>query len=105
MTITYRPPAYERGIIAQIMGDFTDWIPINMSMYPVSEQIRDATKVGVFFVKVKLIKGFRYKYKFVWREYETVDENWHIRVETDGKKNNFIEVQDDDMTVADFIQD
>ena len=74
-------------------------------MYPVSEQIRDATKVGVFFVKVKLIKGFRYKYKFVWREYETVDENWHIRVETDGTKNNFIEVQDDNMTVADFIQD
>ena len=30
VTITYRPPAYERGIIAQIMGDFTDWIPINM---------------------------------------------------------------------------
>ena len=92
VTITYRPPAYERGIIAQIMGDFTDWIPINMQMYPVSEQIRDATKVGVFFVKIKLIKGFRYKYKFVWREYETVDENWHIRVETDGTKNNFIEV-------------
>ena len=76
-----------------------------MEMHSVNEQIRDETKVGVFFLKVKLIKGYRYKYRFVWREYETLDENWHIRVETDGTKNNFIEIQDDNRTVADFISE
>ena len=87
------------------MGDFTDWIPINMSMHTVNEQIRDETKVGVFFIKLKLIKGYRYRYKFVWREYETLDDNWHIRVENDGKRNNFIEIEDDNKTVADFISE
>ena len=76
-----------------------------MSMHTVNEQIRDESKVGFFFIKLKLIKGYRYRYRFVWREYETLDENWHIRVENDGKKNNFIEIEDDNKTVADFISD
>ena len=55
------------------MGDFTEWVPVNMRMHTVDEQIHDDSKAGVFFIKLRLIKGYRYKFRYVWRDAETID--------------------------------
>ena len=35
--IAFRPPDFRDGNVARIVGDFTDWIPVTMSMHPVKE--------------------------------------------------------------------
>ena len=77
-------------------------------MHTVDEQIHNEDKVGVFFIKLRLIKGFRYKFRYVWRDCETVDQNENgspVIVSKEGIASNFIEVSDDNQTVADFMTD
>jgi len=106
VAIEFKPPNYGRGQVAQIMGDFTDWIPVNMRMYTVEEQMMDDRKAGLFFIKLRLIKGFRYKYRYVYRDSEVVDHDpqTNVTVSKDGIYNNYLEVAaDDTRTVADFL--
>ena len=37
VTISFRPDNYGKGQIAQITGDFTEWIPVNMRMHTIEE--------------------------------------------------------------------
>ena len=89
------------------MGDFTEWVPVNMRMHTVDEQIHDDSKAGVFFIKLRLIKGYRYKFRYVWRDAETIDQddpNALVTVGADGAASNYIEVEaDNNQTVADFM--
>ena len=65
--LEFRPLNYQKGHICQIIGNFTEWIPVNMQMHPVDEQQDDPEKAGIFFITVYLIKGFRYKYRFIYK--------------------------------------
>ena len=60
--------------IARILGDFTDWVPVTMHMHQVKDIQVDPAKRGEFFVKVKLVKGFRYRYKFEVDGAEIIDD-------------------------------
>ena len=71
--IAYTPPGYREGVIARIVGDFTDWIPVTMYMHKVVEINKDPSKIGEFFVEVKLAKGFRYRYAFEVDGIEQID--------------------------------
>lgn len=51
-------------MVARILGDFTDWVPFTMQMHPMREIMADWSKDGEFFVVIKLVKGFRYRYLF-----------------------------------------
>ena len=41
VTITYRPAGYNPGMVAQIVGDFTDWVPFTMHMHSVQDMHGD----------------------------------------------------------------
>jgi hypothetical protein len=71
--IEYKPPDYKPGCVAFIVGDFTDWTPDTMQMYPVSEVLADPSKLGLFFYICKVVKGYRYRYLFLMNERERVD--------------------------------
>ena len=79
-----------------------------MEMHSVNKQIHDASLVGVFFIKLRLIKGYRYKFRYIWRDAEIVDhdETALITVDKEGVATNYIEIENDDgkTTIADFIQ-
>ena len=62
--ITFRPIGYHDMTIARIVGDFTDWVPVTMHMHQVKDIQLDPTKRGEFFVQVKLVKGYRYRFNF-----------------------------------------
>lgn len=89
------------------MGDFTDWAPVTMRMHPVDDVLRDGSLQGLFFVHVKLAKGYRYRFLFLVDGEEVVDRDDNLSSE-DGKGllTNYIDVIDDakpDMTVEEFI--
>ena len=71
--IAYRPPNYRDGVVARIVGDFTDWIPVTMHMHQVKDIQKDPSKNGEFFVEIKLAKGFRYRYAFEIDGQEVID--------------------------------
>lgn len=73
ITITFKPPGYHAGMVAQIVGDFTDWVPFTMHMHSVQDMKNEPSKYGEFFVVVKLAKGFRYRYLFEIDLTEIVD--------------------------------
>ena len=62
--ISFRPPGYHEGMVARIVGDFTDWVPFTMQMHPIKEILKNPDLQDEFFVSVKLVKGFRYRYMF-----------------------------------------
>ena len=114
--ITFRPPNYKEGQIARIVGDFTDWVPVTMRMHTIKEIDEDPTKNDVFFVVVKLAKGFRYRFSFevdgtevvdcsgdnLQRCYTPSDPNSSTskgRADAEGKLTNYIEVPQDGMTM------
>lgn len=103
--ISFRPPGFREGNIARIVGDFTDWIPVTMSMHPVKDIDEDASKRDEFFVDVKLHKGYRYRFSFEVDGVETVDTSGASlkSANKDGRLTNYIEVGDQ-MTVQDFMQ-
>lgn len=51
-------------MVVRILGDFTDWVPFTMQMHPMREIMADWSKDGEFYVVIKLIKGYRYRYLF-----------------------------------------
>ena len=103
--ISFRPPAYREGTVARIVGDFTDWVPVTMHMHTVREAADDPGKKGEFFVEVKLVKGYRYRYLFEVDSSEVVSDQDPKSANASGKVTNYIEVGDTDaqMTVEDFI--
>lgn len=50
--IAYRPPGFREGMVARIIGDFTDWVPFTMQMHPMNEILKDPTLKDEFFVIV-----------------------------------------------------
>ena len=73
-------------------------------MYTVDQQLTDESKVGVFFISFRLIKGYRYKYRYIWRDSETIDYSEDVQnaVDKEGIANNILEVGSGG-TIADFI--
>ena len=66
----------------------------------------DPTKRGEFFVKIKLVKGFRYRYKFEIDGMEIIDETSPKSLNSIGDLTNYIEVmsvEEGNMTVKDFL--
>ena len=108
--ITFIPPGYREGQIARIVGDFTDWVPVTMHMHTVKQIEADPSKEGLFFVELKLAKGFRYRFSFEVDSTEMVD-NSGVNPKCpnkNGKLTNFVEVSQDGeeagtMTVEDFF--
>ena len=93
VVIEYRPPNYQKGTICQIVGDFTDWTPVNLNMYPVEEQNIDATKEGLFFITRWMIKGYRYRFHYVYRDYETLDrQGAMVSKNKQGNETNHIDI-------------
>lgn len=45
-----------------IMGDFTDWVRVNMMQYSAHEIEMDPVKKQTFYITLKLTKNFRYRY-------------------------------------------
>ena len=88
--------------IARILGDFTDWVPVTMHMHQVKDIQVDPAKKGEFFVKVKLVKGFRYRYKFEIDGAEVIDDKSLKSRNTAGELTNYLEVmsvEEGNMTV------
>ena len=107
VTITFRPQGYRQGMIARIVGDFTDWVPFTMSMHPMSEILKDDTKHNEFFVVIKLAKGFRYRYVFEVDGREEIDMDDPNRGPNhEGRVTNYVEVagNDESLTVGDFMK-
>ena len=44
------------------MGDFTDWVRVNMKQYEESEIAEDPVKRDTFYLTLTLTKNFRYRY-------------------------------------------
>ena len=116
VVITFRPPGYTETTIARILGDFTDWVPVTMHLHQVREIQNDLAKKGQFFVKVKLVKGFRYRYKFEIDGSELLDQTAPKSVNNVGELTNYIEViggnengaageEESKMTVQEFLQE
>ena len=66
----------------------------------------DLSKRGEFFVKVKLVKGFRYRYMFEIDGMEVIDEKSPKSVNNAGILTNYLEVksvEEESMTVKDFL--
>ena len=66
----------------------------------------DPTKRGEFFVQLKLVKGFRYRYSFEVDGREILDETSPKSVDRQGTLTNYIEVKsvaEENMTVQDFL--
>lgn len=77
-----------------------------MRMYTVDEQIRDGSKVGVFYINLRLIKGYRYRFRYIWRDAEQVDwsEGANVGPMNDGAAANYIEVEaDGQQSLMDFM--
>ena len=44
-----------------------------MNMYSVEEQHADKTKAGLFYIKIWLLKGYRFRFHYLYRDTEHVD--------------------------------
>jgi hypothetical protein len=94
------------GQIAQIAGDFTDWVPHNMHLPAVRETDKSPSKAGVFFFICNVIKGFRYRYTLVWNDQACVDKDARHGPNAIGKETNFIEVAGPTTSaIIDFVND
>ena len=102
--ISFRPPGYREGHIARIVGDFTEWLPRTMHMHQVKDIDEDASKRDEFFVEVKLIKGYRYRYLFEVDGVEIVDNSGANMksANKDGQMTNYVEVGG--TTMQEFMQ-
>lgn len=63
MTIYFKPkrPVINRVLI---LGHFNEWLPELMESYSQDQILSDTSKRGVYFYKVKLLVGFKYRYYF-----------------------------------------
>jgi len=105
VTIKFKPPGYRQGMVARIMGDFTDWVPFTMQMHPMNVILKDPAKEDEFYVDIKLAKGFRYRYLFEVDGVEQLDTTDPNRgTNHKGKMTNYVEVAGgESMTMGDFM--
>ena len=94
--ISFRPPGYHEGMVARIVGDFTDWVPFTMQMHPMDQIVKNPALRDEFFVEVKLVKGFRYRYIFEVNNIEMIDEKDPNKgMSSQGQMTNYVDIAGD----------
>ena len=78
------------------MGDFTDWVKVNMQMYSQDEIAIDSTKKDVFYITMQLKKNLRYRYMLYTEGREFVDQDAPQSLNHKGILTNYVEVLGDE---------
>lgn len=83
--IDFQPQEYEPGVIPQICGDMTEWLPLNM--HP--------TKPSVFEFRCKVAKGYKYRFWFLYQGKTTLDYTREVSMNNEDQPTNVIYVSDE----------
>ena len=78
--IDFRPQKYKPGEIAQLCGEMTEGIPVNMQ--PVGDQR--------FQLKVRLARGFKYRFWFLYAGQKELDYAHEVTTDHEGQPTNLI---------------
>ena len=103
--IQFKPENYEHGKVAQIVGDFTEWVPENMTLPPISIVELEPSQQGLFYYVCKVVKGFRYRYLILWNEKFVVDKAAKYNKNSKERETNYIEVADSHIPLMDFLSE